>query len=692
MTANVLGSAWDDLRQSSAGKEAMQELQALLIAGEMASRERGPANGVLGDDLPGDPAKQERLRNARQRTDAAFDHLQQVLATASTARDNVSQSTQRAYRHLQNARQTVDATARKERSERSPEELHGAVAEMIGVIDDLAPGAIRLTNDAAASFPGSTDALIAARQAAALREFAGQLGSQFTAPLTKRKRLSPDERAAIDRLQGRIEQLRQQLTVGAAAAEARPAVQAATDNMLVRYFGSALPFVETLVEFGLQDGNYPVNTADFAARYVPDMDAIVNLRDVLLDEAMADARRGLSQARRTALWTGTGAAITLFLLGMTWWLLHRRVVLPLTKTTELIVTIAQGHLDVQIPSTKYHDEVANMLGAIGVLRDNSVARQTAEAAIREMAYYDLLTGLPNRRLLEDRMQQVLASAQRRSTKVSVLFIDLDKFKQVNDVHGHEAGDWLLQQVANRMRGVLRLSDTAARVGGDEFVVLLPDTIRTEDAVAVAEKIRQQMALPFVMDSGVTLDISSSIGIAMYPDQADTPNELLRFGDDAMYRAKKRGRNAVEVFAGKVDATADDDQQILRLVWKTAYASGNAMIDREHMELFHLANELIDLAVHKEVDHDRFNQVLDRLLTQVETHFGHEEALLNKVGYLDLEMHHQQHQALLAQVQALRQQSAEGHVPLERLMEFLAYELITQHITGEDQKFFPVLTN
>lgn len=185
--------------------------------------------------------------------------------------------------------------------------------------------------------------------------------------------------------------------------------------------------------------------------------------------------------------------------------------------------------------------------AIAVLRDNSLARRKAEATIRHMAFYDLLTDLPNRRLLEDRLQQAIVSAQRHRTVGAVLFIDLDKFKQVNDEQGHEAGDWLLQQVAHRMRSVLRESDTAARFGGDEFVVLLPEVLDAASAAQVAEKIRLQMQAPFVMDGGVALHIDSSIGVVLFPQQADTVDEILRFGDDAMYTAKRQGRNRVAVF-------------------------------------------------------------------------------------------------------------------------------------------------
>lgn len=863
MTVGSVRAAWQDLRKVGAGQEAMQQLHALLYTAEMASRERGPANGVLGDDLPGDPNKRGRLNSARAQTDTAFEVLQRSLGVSSVQRSTVRQAVEQARLHLVQARQAVDNAAQKERRARSPDEIRDAVSQMINVIDDLAPAMISLTDEAQACFPTAADALMAARLAANLREYAGQLGSQFTAPLTTRKLLSAQERVSIERIRGRIEQLRQQLAERTTTTDDRTPVKDAAAKMLSDYFGSAIRFVDAQTEIGLSDGNYEVDTAGFAARYVPDMDSIVALRDVLMSEALADAQRGMDETRSVALWMAGGGLLMIGFLGVTLRLIHRRIVRPLGETKELIVAIADGHLDLKVPTPKYRDELAEMLDAIAVLRQNSAARlelekegqrlveeldernrylvlnnhvleklgegiplnkllsdlmtvieeehpgaictvllaneegtmlqhavapsmpeswikvarevkigegvgscgtaayrrervivedvqshpfwtdfreaaqeaglrscwaqpfmdahgkllgtfaiyhaaaaacpddremqqieeyaklvafvverarlaealkdsqmryqliadnsndviwlldmpsmkfsylspsmerltgmnprdligktissvmkpeaeaqimatvgevsrqlaagevltndltlehqlrhndgheipvelvakilldnqgkplrvvgitrdiserKAAEETIRQMAYYDRLTGLPNRRLLEDRMLQVLGIAKRKATKVSMLFIDLDKFKQVNDLQGHEAGDWLLQQVAQRMKSVLRESDTAARVGGDEFVILLPDAGNVKDAVSVAEKIRLKMEEPFIMDNGVKLEISSSIGVVMYPDQADNPRDLLRYGDEAMYRAKKKGRNAVEVFA------------------------------------------------------------------------------------------------------------------------------------------------
>ena len=216
-------------------------------------------------------------------------------------------------------------------------------------------------------------------------------------------------------------------------------------------------------------------------------------------------------------------------------------------TMELENLHKDGHLvPVEAKGTIMLDSQSRPTHIVGSSRDITW-RKAAEETIRKIAFFDQLTGLPNRRMMEDRLALILALAKREQRKISLLFVDLDRFKAVNDQHGHGAGDWLLTQVASRMGAVLRSSDTASRIGGDEFVILLPDTRKTEDAVQVAEMIRCALEIPFVMDNGVELEISSSIGVVMYPDHADNVRDLLHHGDEAMYRAKKGGRNAVAVF-------------------------------------------------------------------------------------------------------------------------------------------------
>ncbi|WP_164084918.1 diguanylate cyclase domain-containing protein [Pseudazoarcus pumilus] len=168
-------------------------------------------------------------------------------------------------------------------------------------------------------------------------------------------------------------------------------------------------------------------------------------------------------------------------------------------------------------------------------------RKRLEEQVRHLAHHDTLTGLPNRSRFMEIAERERRLAERRGSRLALLFIDLDRFKPVNDTHGHAIGDRLLQQAAHRITECVRATDVAARLGGDEFVVLLQDVSGPEDAMHVAEKIRRAVSNEFVVE-GLTLELSCSIGVALYPDDARTVTELMRRADQAMYLAKAAGRN------------------------------------------------------------------------------------------------------------------------------------------------------
>ena len=164
--------------------------------------------------------------------------------------------------------------------------------------------------------------------------------------------------------------------------------------------------------------------------------------------------------------------------------------------------------------------------------------------LRHMAQHDQLTGLPNRALFSDRMRQALNSAKRYGGQFGVIFLDLDKFKPVNDNFGHAVGDLLLQQVARRLQDSVRSSDTVGRIGGDEFVVLVPVLTGMDAIFALTEKIRYAICQPFILD-GHELSISCSLGVAVYPDDGTDEIALSKRADEAMYRAKEAGRNSIK---------------------------------------------------------------------------------------------------------------------------------------------------
>lgn len=193
---------------------------------------------------------------------------------------------------------------------------------------------------------------------------------------------------------------------------------------------------------------------------------------------------------------------------------------------------------------EYSEKDQELLQFVSTQIATAIERQRMQARLQHMAQYDQLTGLPNRGFLYDRLKSALSIARREGVQFSVLYIDLDKFKHVNDTLGHGAGDLLLQEIARRLEQCVRESDTVARIGGDEFVVVLLGIQEPAQTALLADKIRDALILPFTLD-GHELHIMPSIGIAHYPEHGDSGEQLLTHADHHMYSIKKCRAAAVE---------------------------------------------------------------------------------------------------------------------------------------------------
>lgn len=219
-------------------------------------------------------------------------------------------------------------------------------------------------------------------------------------------------------------------------------------------------------------------------------------------------------------------------------------------------------LKVKSPNADLNDLNQNLLReanqrlVISSIRAQEMAEaaELANAKISHMAQHDILTGLPNRTLMTDRLNQSIMQAKRYDKKIALVFLDIDHFKHINDSLGHEVGDKLLQSVANRLQTAIRLSDTVSRHGGDEFVILLNEVTGNEDTIQIAEKLSHAMLEPHQI-CGNSLRVTVSIGISIYPSDGEDANTMIRNADIAMYQAKKYGRNNYQLFSPDMNSRA-----------------------------------------------------------------------------------------------------------------------------------------
>jgi diguanylate cyclase (GGDEF)-like protein/PAS domain S-box-containing protein len=233
---------------------------------------------------------------------------------------------------------------------------------------------------------------------------------------------------------------------------------------------------------------------------------------------------------------------------------------PMGLTGEAILIGRHGmRFPIEDSAAPIHDSDGQLVGAVMVFRDVS-ATVALTSKIRHQAHHDFLTNLPNRMLLNDRVTQAIALARRNASYPVLLFLDLDKFKHINDSLGHAVGDLLLQGVSERLLHCVRSSDTVSRHGGDEFVILLANERRPEDAMLAADKILLALSTPFLIE-GQELHTSTSIGIAAYPLDGTDAAALIKNADTAMYHAKERGRNNYQFFRHDMNTRAMERQLI-----------------------------------------------------------------------------------------------------------------------------------
>lgn len=267
------------------------------------------------------------------------------------------------------------------------------------------------------------------------------------------------------------------------------------------------------------------------------------VQEYSLEELRADAIRRVEKIALVI------ELITLLLMALAW-MVAKRFTEPLVRLSQDMRKMASRHgftlggdcnKDETLQLREVFDDLEKALELAEC--DNNVVKEK----MLHQAEHDALTGLPNRMLVKDRLEQAVARAARNREQLAVMFLDLDHFKRVNDLLGHHAGDQLLRMVSQRLLGAVRISDTVSRLGGDEFLLMLSPVNGESEVRIVAEKLIHAISAPYLFEDGTEINTSVSIGISLFPSGGKTPDELTKSADEAMYHAKEMGRNNYQIF-------------------------------------------------------------------------------------------------------------------------------------------------
>jgi len=308
------------------------------------------------------------------------------------------------------------------------------------------------------------------------------------------------------------------------------------------------------------------------------------------------------------------------------------------------------------------------------------------AELERLSAIDVLTGAWNRAHLDRVVDAEIARSLRLHQPLSLILLDIDHFKSVNDAHGHAVGDAVLKQLVRVVRSCVRSSDLVFRWGGEEFVVLCPAT-GFRRAARLAEKLRETVASrKFPNVEKVTLSLGVAEHLAL-----ETSLGWFKRVDGQLYLAKQGGRNriCVDERGSAIYWAKSEGGGALQLDWREEYESGNDIIDAQHRQLFELANQLIDVFGRPLDSGSNALDIMDDLIAHAQRHFQDEEAIMRELGFAELEEHVQAHSGLRQRALELRAGVTEGTTTFGAVVEFLARDLVARHLFTADRKYYPL---
>ncbi|SOY65182.1 GGDEF domain-containing protein [Cupriavidus taiwanensis] len=551
LAALVIAASYGDFAAARQNLYDISAYRDVLDAANTLSAERGPANSVLGEPPLLHSAARERLQAFRARSDAALARLSAPPPVPFGLHGHhlPPLMVERVRERLARARAEIDELAARVPQQRDMDEIRHAIEGMFEVVDALQPAIAWQVRELSVCDDGLAAPALTGKMLGDLREYAGRMASQIMAPVAARQPMPVQSMVDATRSRGRLLALWQLAGPAYDMFGAAPALEQAYADAGHQFFGRGVAMVDSLVAQGRISGNYSMTPTELTNRYVPTLEPLERLRSVFLDEVVAHFTSTRERAlRRLAAACGTSALI-LAVLGYMLVFARRAVFLPLLRARAEVIALAEdrGQPHATPPSgaamlarrTGQAAEMRRLFDAIDILRRKLRERAALTAQLEQQARTDSLTGLLNRRALE-----LVAARYGAHQHASLVLIDVDRFKQINDRHGHAAGDQVLRDIAAQMRALVPAEGVLARFGGEEFALWLPHG-RPGEAAALAETLRAAVAARPVYLSGTTrLGVTASFGVAIGHGGASHWQRLFGAADAAMYRAKADGRNCV----------------------------------------------------------------------------------------------------------------------------------------------------
>lgn len=565
MTILLLHASWQEYQSYRAAKDGLHVMRLTRLAmavAEKASFERDPANGLMSGDAQSLAGTLEQMSKARQATDAAFDEAFAALkpqtadpvpGSSAAAMHMATGALMRARELLRRGRQQIDRAVTLPQAGGKRNAVAAANHTLSRVVDVVFEAVAVLAGYAGRVYPDLVDALVASQMAGELREQAGRLGAHMTLALRPQMPLQSDEVRDILLVRGRIDQLLNLIWLRNFVGNLDAWQSAELAEVRLRFVATGLPLVKSLAELGAEGRPYGMNVEGFAAIYAPSMQSIVALRDTLFRIADEGGRAAYGKTlRNMLLHLAIGLMVMLVEIAV-FLFIRRRVLRPLIDTNAALVDISRGQLDVTLPPGTRDDEIGDMIHAAAALRVTSLEKRALEQErerriedLTEASSIDPLTGLINRRAFFERALAQLATATRHQWPVTVIALDIDHFKSINDRYGHALGDTVLVQVAHCITAASRAQDVAARFGGEEFVVMAVEC-DAEAGHTLAERLRTAVASSLFKSNDSHFKVTVSAGVVTLPSSEISDIQIvLKHADDALYAAKEQGRNRTVV--------------------------------------------------------------------------------------------------------------------------------------------------